>query len=72
MNDLIPVSTMDPISPKGVALKILEQLDSKTLLAFGGMVCLTTIVCIACISFSKSEMTLSKNGFSISQPGHAA
>lgn len=72
MNNLIPVNTMPPVSAKGVALKILEHLDSKTLLALGGMACLTTIVCVACVSFSGSEMTLSKNGLSISQPNLAA
>lgn len=72
MNDLIPVNTTAPISTKGFTLKILEQLDPKTLLALGGMACLTTIVCVACISFSGSEMTLSKNGLSISQPNPAA
>lgn len=72
MNDLIPVSAMAPTSAKGVVLKILEQLDSKTLLAFGSMACLTTIVCVACVSFSGSEMTLSKNGLTISHPNLAA
>ena len=72
MNDLFPVNTTAPISTKGFALKILEQLDSKTLLALGGMACLTTIVCVACVSFSGSEMALTKNGLSISQPNLAA
>lgn len=68
MNDLLPVNTTALVSAKGIALKILEHLDSKTLLALGGMACLATVICVACVSFSGSEMTLSQNGLSIKQP----
>lgn len=72
MNDYISVSTKASFPANDFALKILEQADSKTLLVLGSLACLTTIACIACVSFSGSEMILSKNGLSISQPNLAA
>lgn len=65
MNDLIPVNAMTPDSVTDVALKMLENMDSKTLLALGGMACLTTIVCVTCVNCSGGEITLSKHGLSI-------
>lgn len=65
MNDLISVNAMTPDSVTAVALKILENMNSKTLLALGGMACLTTIVCVTCVSRSGGELTLSKHGLSI-------
>lgn len=72
MNDIIPTTTMTQSTVKNVAFKALEQLDSKSILILGGMACVTTIISIAIVSFSGSEMTLSKDGLSISQPTLAA
>lgn len=67
MDDFIPVNTIPPDSVTDIAIKLLEHLDSKTLLILGGMACFSTIICVACVSFSGSEMTISKNGLSIKQ-----
>lgn len=72
MNDIIPTTTMTQSPVKNVAFKALEQLDFKSILILGGMACVTTIISIAIVSFSGSEMTLSKDGLSISQPTLAA
>lgn len=72
MNNIIPTTTMAQSPIKNIAFKALEQLDSKSILALSGMAFVTTIICIAIVSFSGSEMTLSKNGLSISQPTLAA
>ena len=68
MNDLIPVNAITPNSVTDIALKLLEPLDSKKLLALGAMACFSTVICVACVSFSGSEMTISKTGLSIKQP----
>lgn len=65
MNNLIPTNTSTTVSS---SMNALSQLDSKVLLSLTGMVCLTTIICVGFVSFSNSEMTLSKNGLSITQP----
>lgn len=71
MNDLIFDSTMTPGSVMGLALKTLEKLDANALLVGGGILCFTAIACFACVCFSGSEMTISKDGLSISQPAPA-
>lgn len=68
MNELVPTNIQLPVSENKFLLSTLSRTDSKTLLIFGGMLCLTLITCVACVSFSESEMTLSKNGLSITQP----
>lgn len=70
MNDIFPVNIIDPVLLKKIVLKGLQELDSKTILALGGMGCLTTIVCVACVTFNGKEITFSKNGLSIFQPQH--
>ena len=68
MNNLIPTNTATTVSSSESIMNALSQLDSKVLLSLTGMVCLTTIICVGFVSFSNSEMTLSKNGLSITQP----
>ena len=63
MNELIPVNKLEE-----TFVKILSQLDSKTMLLLSSMACITTIICVGCVSFSGSEMTLSKTGLFITQP----
>lgn len=72
MNDLIPEKIKTPVLLGELPWKVLERLDSGTLLALGAMVCFTTLACVACVCFSGSEMTLSQNGMRISQPASAA
>lgn len=59
------------ISGNECSWSALSCLDSKVLLVLSGMICLTTIICVGFVSFSGSEMTLSKNGLSITQPNNA-
>ena len=68
MNELVPTNTPSPVSDNKSLLSTLSCLDSNTLLILSGMICLTTLICVGCVSFSGSEMTLSKNGLSITQP----
>lgn len=62
MNDMFPSFSVDSILTK---IPMSEQFDSKTVLALSGMACLTITACIACISFSDSELNFSKDGLSI-------
>lgn len=68
MNELVSSNITEPFPTSASVLSMLLHLDSKTLLIMGGMVCLTTIICVGCVSFSGSEMTLSRNGLLITQP----
>lgn len=68
MNELISTNTLPQTTIGDTALKALEHLDTKTLLALGGMACITTIICVGIVSFSGSQMSLSKDGLSITQP----
>ena len=67
MNELVSSNITEPSSARDSVLSMLSHSDSKTLLILGGMFCLTVIICVGCVSFSESEMTLSKNGLSITQ-----
>lgn len=71
MNELVSSNITDITEPspaRDSVLSMLSHSDSKTLLILSGMLCLTAIICVGCVSFSGSEMTLSKNGLSITQP----
>lgn len=68
MNELVSSNITEPSPARDSVLSMLSHSDSKTLLILGGMFCLTTVICVVCVSFSGSEMTLSKNGLSITQP----
>ena len=71
MNELIPLNTPN-VSPLYKAIvDSVSRLDTKSILLLGGMACITTVFCVAVVSLSGSEMSLSKNGFSITQPGHS-
>ena len=68
MNELLSDSTLNQHSAKEAALDVVSHMDSNSILILCGLFCLTTIICVGCVSFSGSEMTLSKNGLSIKQP----
>lgn len=68
MNKLISTTSPTTISRSELILNSLSHLDSKVLLILAGMASFTTISCIGFISLSKSEMTLSRDGLSITQP----
>lgn len=57
----------EAMSLKDAIVYSFSRLDSKTLLSFGGMVCLTALVGVGIVCFSGSEMSISKSGFSITQ-----
>lgn len=68
MNDLTLNPPTVPVTYNGSPLKVLERLDSQSTLVLAGMAFLTTIICVGFVSFSGSEMNLSKDGLSITQP----
>ena len=68
MNELVSANITETFPASNFVLNTLLHLDSKTLLILGGMVCLMAISCVGCVSFSGSELTLSRNGLSITQP----
>lgn len=68
MKTLIPANNKVSTSAVESVMNALSHIDSKALLAVGSMVCLTTVLCIGFVCFSGSQMTLSKDGLSITQP----
>lgn len=68
MNGLISSGTPAQHPVQESLLSSLSHLDSKTLVIVSGMFCLATVVCVGFVSLSGSEMTLTKNGLSITQP----
>ena len=68
MNELVSSNITEPSPARDSVLSILSHWESKTLLILSGMLCLTATICVGCVSFSGSEMNLSKNGLSITQP----
>lgn len=68
MNELISANTLPQTTMDDTVPKALGRLDMMLLLALGGMACLTTIICVGIVSFSGSQMFLSKDGFSMTQP----
>ena len=45
-----------------------SHVDSKTAIVFGCMFCITVMFCVGSVIFSASELHLSRNGISITQP----
>lgn len=68
MNKIVKINTLDPSCAGNTFRNTISMLDTKSLLILGGMTCLTTIICVGCVSFSGSEMTISKDGFFIKRP----
>lgn len=72
MNEIIPLSTPNESSLYKAVVDSVSNLDTKTILLLGGVACITIVFCVAFVSLSGSEISLSKNGFMITQPGHSA
>ena len=68
MDELIPIKMPTISSLYKAAESFASHLDAKTISLLAGMGCITTILCVAFVSFSGCEMSISKNGFSISRP----
>ena len=71
MNDLMKIDTQITSSFKKTIAETITRLDPRTLLLFGGMACLTMVLCVGFVSFSGSEMCISKSGFSITRPNNS-
>lgn len=68
MNKLVSSNITAPLSVSDSILSTMSNWNSKSMLILGGMVCLTVAFCVRCACLSGSEMTLSKDGLSITQP----
>ena len=63
MNNTLSVDSEKSFSQ--VVAATVSRLDNRTVIALGGMLCISSIICLGCIVYSGYEMTLSSRGLSI-------
>lgn len=63
MNNTLSVDSEKSFSQ--VVAATVSRLDNRTVIALGGMLCISSIICLGCIVYSGYEMSLSSSGLSI-------